>query len=147
MSPTAKLMTGKILLSVIAILTIVSPYLADWNVTHIYNPLWPPHAKFHNAQTMTIAVLLGTAGLFFVWRRREPGSDLLPAVLFIALYWLSQLPAFLFPGVAWTDPNLLKAGQALSDVPIQLKGDVVLIPLIAIAAWLIAQGSNHRSEA
>ncbi len=45
--------------------------LADWNATHIYNPLWPPHAKFHNAQTMTIAVLLGVSGLVFLWRRRQ----------------------------------------------------------------------------
>ncbi len=147
MNASARLMSGKILLSVIAIATMVSPYIADWNPTHIYNPLWPPHAKFHNAQTMTIAVLLGASGLLFLWRRRTAGPDLLPTVLFIGLYWVSQLPAFLFPGVAWTDPNLLQPGQAMSDMPIQLKGDLVLLPLIALGAWLILQGCSQPPAA
>lgn len=69
MSPTTKLLTARVILTVIAVLTIVSPFLADWNVTHIHNPLWPPHAKFHNAQTMAMAVLLGLAALFFIWHR------------------------------------------------------------------------------
>lgn len=30
----------------------------DWNRTHIYSPRWPPHAKFHNAQTMLLGSLL-----------------------------------------------------------------------------------------
>ena len=42
---------GKILISASAVFGGVGPYLADWNETHIYNPTWPPHAKFHNAQT------------------------------------------------------------------------------------------------
>jgi hypothetical protein len=39
---------GKVLSSLVAAETAVGPYLADWNETHIYNPAWPPHAKFHN---------------------------------------------------------------------------------------------------
>jgi hypothetical protein len=92
---------------------------------------------------MTMAVLLGVSGLFFLWEGRGPGTDMRPAVLLISLYWVSQLPAFLFPGVAWTDPNLLQAGQALSDIPIQLKGDVVLFPLLALGAWLVLHGPNR----
>ena len=45
---------GKILISASAVFAGVGPYLADWNETHIYNPTWPPHAKFHNAQTMSL---------------------------------------------------------------------------------------------
>ena len=68
MSPNAKLLTGRVILTVIAVGTIVSPYIADWNATHIYNPLWPPHAKFHNAQTMILSTLLGLTSLWLVWR-------------------------------------------------------------------------------
>ena len=144
MSPEAKLLTGRLTLSVIGVGTIVSPFLADWNSTHIYNPLWPPHAKFHNAQTMTFAVLLGLAALWFAWLR---GTDLrarlLASWLFTALYWLSQPLAFLFPGVAWTDPNLLAPGHTLHEFPLQLKGDVILFGLLALAAWLLASGTRR----
>ena len=29
----------------------------DWSETHVLNPRWPPHAKFHNGQTMTSSLL------------------------------------------------------------------------------------------
>jgi len=138
MTPSAKLLTGRVILTMIAVGTIVSPYLADWNATHIYNPLWPPHAKFHNAQTMAVGVLLGLAALFFTWRRQgDLRSNLLPAWLFAGLYWISQPFAFGFPGVAWTDPNLLQPGHTLTEFPLQLRGDVVLFALLALAGWLI----------
>jgi hypothetical protein len=145
MSPTVKLTTGRVILSVIAIGTVISPFLADWNATHIYNPLWTPHAKFHNAQTMVMGVLLGVTGMFFLWRRRGGSADIVPAIVLIALYWVSQLPAFLFPGVAWTDPDLLQPGQSLSDMPIQLKGDIVLFPLMILGSWLALRGSASRA--
>ncbi len=55
---------GKLLISLVAIFTAVSPYLADWNETHIYNPLWLPHAKFHNAQTMVLGAFLGLLAIY-----------------------------------------------------------------------------------
>ncbi len=147
MSPTTKLTTGRVILSVIAIGTIVSPFLADWNATHIYNPLWTPHAKFHNAQTMAMAVLLGLGALFFTWRGHEnPRANLLPAWLFAGFYWISQALAFGFPGVAWTDPDLLPPGHSLTEFPLQLQGDVVLFVLLALAGWLLADATRHRAS-
>jgi hypothetical protein len=61
--------TGKFLISFIAAFTAVAPYLADWNETHIYNPNWLPHAKFHNAQTMVFGTLLGLLSLLALWVR------------------------------------------------------------------------------
>ena len=143
MSPHAKITTGRVLLSLIAGLTIVSPFLADWNATHIYNPLWPPHAKFHNAQTMSLAALLGLSALFFTWRHSGGvRTNALPAVLFAGFYWLSQATSFAFPGVAWTDPNLLGPGQSLSDFPLQLKVALPLVALVALAAWLLVSGAR-----
>lgn len=147
MSPDAKLLTGRVILSVIAVGTIVSPFLADWNVTHIYNPEWPPHAKFHNAQTMSMAALLGISGLAFLWRPvDEARLGLTAAWTLTSLYWVSQCFAFLFPGVAWTDPHLLQPGQSLHDFPEQLKGDlVVVLPLLAVTGWLLRSGAgDHR---
>ena len=143
MSPNAKLLTGRVILTVIAAGTIVSPFLADWNDTHIYNALWPPHAKFHNAQTMVMGVLLGLTALFFTWRREGVDrANLLPAWLFAGLYWISQPFAFGFPGVAWTDPNLLPPGHTLTEFPLQLKGDLVLFALLALTGRLILSATR-----
>ena len=35
--------------------------------THLYNPHWPPHAKFHNCQTMLLGVSLGTIALVLLF--------------------------------------------------------------------------------
>ena len=135
------------LLSLLAILTIFSPYLADWNATHIYNPRWPPHAKFHNAQTMVLAVLLGLAALACIWRRVNASRSTLFTGLFLAgLYWVSQALAFLFPGVAWTDPDLLKPGQSLDAFPLQLKGDLVIFIVLALCAWLVLHGTSRDRQ-
>ena len=146
MSTPLRLLTGRIILSVIAVGTIVSPFLADWNATHIYNPTWPPHAKFHNAQTMSMAVLLGVSGLAFLWRPVDEGRlGLSAAWTLTALYWVSQGLAFLFPSVAWTDPDLLRAGESLHDFPLQLKGDLfVVFPLLAMAGRLLWGGVRAR---
>ena len=55
------------LFTFISIFLAVSAYAADWNETHIYNPRWPPHAKFHNARTMLLGTLLAGMTLFFTW--------------------------------------------------------------------------------
>ena len=31
---------------------------------HLRNPVWPPHAKFHNAQTMLLGIFGGSLSLF-----------------------------------------------------------------------------------
>ena len=125
---------GCCLLTLVAAVTISGSFLADWNTTHIYNPNWPPHARFHNGQTMAVGVLLGLAALFFTWRRKgDVRTNLIAAALFDAFYWISQAMAFLFPGVAWTDPNLLKPGQSLHPV-IALQGYLEAILLVLVAA-------------
>ena len=96
---------------------------------------------------MAMAVLLGLASLFFTWRRSDsPSAALLAAWIFTALYWVSQAIAFLYPGVAWTDPNLLQAGHTLHEFPLQLKGDVVLFALLAIVGWLLATAIRKRTS-
>lgn len=147
MSLNVMLIGGRVLLSVVALFTIVVPYLADWNVTHVFNPLWSPHAKFHNAQTLAMAVLLGLSALFFIWpRRSRTRANVLPAILLASFYWVSQAVAFAYPGVAWTDPNLLRPGQSLSDFPQQLGLDVVMFGLIALSTFLIVRGSHKETS-
>ena len=89
---------GRSILTAIATLTAVGGFLADWNRTHLFNPNWPPHAKFHDALTITLGSLLGASGLYFLRRRgKDPGRDLALGALLPSLFWIAQGASFAFP--------------------------------------------------
>ena len=73
---------------------------------HLFNPHWPPHAKFHNAQTMLMGVVGGTLSLIIL-----VGTSALPLPVFLvaaavaANYFVAMALAPLFPGTAWMDPE------------------------------------------
>ena len=130
---------GKLLISLVAIFTAVSPYLADWNETHIYNPLWLPHAKFHNAQTMVFGMLLGLISLYCLWLRRTTTAKqkLNEGAVLAALYWLAQLPATFFPGVSLTDPGGVEMPVILGVEINQLTLNItVIFPLLLLGYFL-----------
>jgi hypothetical protein len=63
----------RILILAVAAITMVSAVLADLVIPdlaaqHAFNPGWPPHAKFHDAQYMVMTVLLGLTGLALALR-------------------------------------------------------------------------------
>jgi hypothetical protein len=89
------------LVTIVAVLTSCLAYIFDWNETHVYNPNWPPHAKFHNAQTLLLSTLLGLVSLIFLWGKH----DLRSAILTCSLYWIAQLGSLAFPGTALIDPE------------------------------------------
>ncbi|OQU98552.1 hypothetical protein CLAIMM_04318 [Cladophialophora immunda] len=69
MSPSTSTITaGRVCLSLVAAITSIGCYLADWNETHVKNPRWPPHARFHNGQTMSMGLCLGVLTAYFTWR-------------------------------------------------------------------------------
>ena len=125
------------IITFVGVFTVISPYVADWNVTHIYNPRWPPHAKFHNAQTMLLGTLLGLSAVGFAWRRAT-GEDsrrlaLTVAVLLAGLYWITQSLSLLFPGTAFLDPEFRTGHDTLLGLPPQLLVDMVALSLLAVA--------------
>ncbi|WDK22076.1 hypothetical protein CGRA01v4_13366 [Colletotrichum graminicola] len=56
-------MLGRILLTLEDVMLLFGAS-AGWNETRIHNPRWPPHARFRNAQIMTLSIMLGIATLF-----------------------------------------------------------------------------------
>ncbi len=130
---------GKLLISLVAVFTSVSPYLADWNETHIYNPLWLPHAKFHNAQTMVLGAFLSLLAVYCLWFRRETSDKqkLNEGSVLAALYWLAQLPAAFFPGAALTDPGGVNMPVIFGVEFNQLTlGITVIFPLLLLGYYL-----------
>lgn len=96
---------GKALISLVAVETAVGPFRYDWNDTHIHNPAWPPHAKFHNGQTMSLGATLSAAALWQLWTRSDdPRQALDAAAVFAALYWITNISAIFYPGSRAVDP-------------------------------------------
>jgi hypothetical protein len=86
---------GRWILSGVAVTTATSGFLADWNRTHLFNPEWTPHSKFHDAWTVLLGAGLGAISLRALWSS-EPDPEL--AALLPALFWATQAGSYAFPG-------------------------------------------------
>lgn len=114
---------AKYLISFCAVITIVIPSVMDLNNTHMTNPLWAPHARFHwSIQWYAITLLNGIA-LYLLWGKyADAGSRLAIVMAGLApiLFWGSFFPSLLMPGTSpWPDgmeafavipPNVYIAG-------------------------------------
>lgn len=101
-------MLGRICLSLSALVQMFGPFLADFNETHVLNPRWPPHARFHNGQTMSMGVCLALATLYYTNRQvaKDSAADsILTATIFGSVYWITGLSAILYPGSKGMDPE------------------------------------------
>lgn len=103
MTRSARAVAGRVCIAVAAVAAPVGAFVFDYNETHVKNPAWPPHAKFHNAQTMSLAVAL--AGLT-LWRLRPAVRDVGLAGSLAATYWVTQVTSLAFPGTALADPGV-----------------------------------------
>jgi hypothetical protein len=137
----------RILVAAVAVITLLGALLADVVVPdlaaqHAFNPAWPPHAKFHDAQYVVMSILLGAIGLVLVGRRHgDARNQLLVAVALLATPWLGMFGALLFPDTAAYDPEF--ADQTV--FVLGLHGQLFLA-LVLLAALLAAVVLAYRAE-
>lgn len=129
---------AKALVSLVALVTAVGGALADLIVPasakqHIYNPRWPPHAKFHNGQTISLGVLLGLLSLGLLW---YSGGDqqvqFHTAVIVASFYWLAMLGASVIPGTRWSDPEFEQEEANRAKMPVQLRLVLILLAILIL---------------
>ncbi|MCZ4516881.1 hypothetical protein O4220_00025 [Rhodococcus ruber] len=142
MTPATRRLLGKVLLTMGALVPAVGSFVADWSPTHVYNPSWPAHAKFHLGQTLALAAGSTVVSLYLTWR---PGADvtrLRGALLAGAFFWLTQLPALLVPGAALTDPDTPIQPFDLGGLPVNqiTVTGVVIVPLL-LAGYALQRGA------
>jgi len=130
---------GKSILSFVLVVGAVVATAVDWNTTHLFNPTWHPHARFHDALFLLLLDGMSLVVLWLLWRQsNEPGLGLKVAAMFSAAAWT---PFFyieaLIPGtslLAANDVPVLKVGGM--TFPPNLIVAAVLFLLTVIAYWL-----------
>lgn len=132
---------SRLILSGAAIGTIIGTGRADLNSTHVFNPAWPPHARFHSATGWGTVAGSQLLALWLLWRPGQQVADLNTAVTTAALLstiaWLPFFPALAISGADVEDePGHL---PRVGGVPINLV-PAALIPASCVLGYIL-----HRS--
>lgn len=129
---------SRLVLSGSAVGTVVGTGRADINGTHIFNPKWPPHARFHGAAGWGTVAGSQLIGLWLLWRPDGPTGDrdlsVKVAALLPTISWVPFFLALLTPGTAVEDePGHLPrvAGVPLNLVP------ATLIPAVSAIGYAL----------
>jgi hypothetical protein len=114
---------GLLLFSILGTVAIVA--IADvFNATHLFNPDWPGHARFHIGMQFTTLLLVSAASLWGLLRLDSPAL----AALAPASFWPGLFVAWAIPG---TDVYASEGLRAVG-VPINLLLAAVFMGLTAL---------------
>lgn len=122
---TAPSTAGRVCLSIVGSILPFS-FVADLSASHLFNPKWTPHAKFHNGQTMSLSAILCVATIYYTWRPdSSPNADSVrTAAIMGSMYWIAGLSAYFYPGTLPVDPEF---GSGYGPLP--------LFAALAALAW------------
>jgi hypothetical protein len=86
---------ARLVITVPAFFFIVGPPIADFNASHVANPLWPGHARLHTVWLIGTNALIGGFALAILWGRAGAVSRtrLLSAAALVASVLLGFLVA------------------------------------------------------
>jgi len=122
---------GKFILGFVLVVGAVISTAVDWNTTHLFNPAWHPHARFHDA--LFLLMLDGTT-LIVLWLLYRPSREPDVAVIAATLFALAVWTPFLYIETLIPGTSLL----ASNDVPVLKLAGLVLPPNLAIAIVCVA---------
>lgn len=129
---------SRFVLSGAALGTIVGTGRADINRTHVFNPKWPPHARFHSAAGWGTVAGSQLLALWLTWRPAEARAEgdlaVKVAALLPVIAWAPFFPALATSGTAVEDePGHL---PRIAGVPANLV-PAALVPIIAGLGYLL----------
>ncbi|GAA3573842.1 hypothetical protein GCM10022419_063590 [Nonomuraea rosea] len=132
----------RVLIALMAVETALGALLFDLVLhdtahEHMYNPAWPPHAKFHDAQYIVMSLALGLFALVLLARRHgDAHARLLWSAGILAVPWAGMFPALLFPGTATYDPEFEAGTQFVLGLHGQVFMALVTLAILGVAVGL-----------
>ncbi|MGD1888581.1 MAG: DUF6640 family protein [Cohaesibacteraceae bacterium] len=130
----------KIFVSAITIFYGFVPALADLNETHLLNPLWSEHARFHTAWFLAFTAGVSGTALFLIWRRDEVFIPITLGLMFSAGFWAATLFRNAYGG-ALVDSN----GHTHTIAGIESNTFLFSVVSILLVATLVAAIRIYRS--
>ncbi len=112
-----------------------APLTADLNETHVFNPAWPPHARFHAMVMVLMSIGLTLTGWWLIWKRSSDHATCMTVAAIIPLLaWASFFPAALVPGAGLEDhPDSL---PRVVGMPLNLFMAGLMVMLTLLGYWL-----------
>jgi hypothetical protein len=95
---------GQILITLPVLQILIAAYFTDVIGTHVCNPEWPGHARYHQAQTMDMLIFLEGMTLYLAWRSlyvpsvTQKTESLFFAALTGSAFLVTGILAPFFPG-------------------------------------------------
>jgi len=132
---------ARLLLTLVTLGYAVAPLIADLNKTHVTNPKWTPHARFHVVWQISSYTGIGLIALALIWR---PGPDAVVRLYLAALFAVALHAGFfvalftmrLYGGASYDDNGHLPIA---APVPLfSPKWDVNLTVLSGLTILLLA---------
>lgn len=125
---------SRVLFTATALILVIGAHVADYSGTHIFNPRWTPHAKFHTGQTLSFSVLLALMTIWLTWSTTSDYRyHVIAIAAFDSMYWIAQSLAILYPHTAFFDPETRDV--RILAIPGQAFIGGVLTGVIVFATW------------
>jgi hypothetical protein len=131
---------SRVIFYFVSVYLAVGAHVADWGPSHLLNPRWPPHAKFHDGQTLMFSIFLAILTIYFASSRSlDKKQTLVSTVSFASLYWVTQALAIVYPGTAFVDPEFDKPSAYIFGLHAQVFIVIIALSLITFATVYAAR--------
>ena len=144
---------GRVLLVIVAAITVVAPMLLDGVVlagAHMENPAWLPHAKLHAAIALLAAVALGGGALVCLLAR--PVTDAFSMAMggyLAGAFWVALIGAGAWPDTSYyfaDDPVYGKSTAQTLGVPNNVVTALVMIAAVVVGLLLVLGSRRQLSR-
>lgn len=130
-------LSGRLLLSIGAVGTIIGPYIADWNAQHTFGPGFSAHARYHAAESIFTSTGMGLIALWLIWKRPQQDWAMRRnvAALIPIIHWGTYNLAAFVPTTS-VDGDERKLPRLFGVIPLALVAQNMVAVVTAIGYWV-----------